>query len=434
MQQTKQATPQNLIGANRSKAGNSSRKPKAAAPKRDKVSNGILKADTHGQVFTPDILVTKMLALRKRAGQVLEPSCGSGAFAKPLHEAGAELVALELDAEHAPAYATVQDFFDYPVTEQFDTVIGNPPYVRYQDIPASTKQKLDMAGFDGRTNLFYFFIKKCVQHLKPGGELIFVVPREFPKATAARHLNRWLFEQGTITDFYETGDEALFIGATPPCCVFRFEKGLMDRTMTDGRVFAEHNGQLFFLPAGSFGVPLSEFFTVAVGGISGADRLYKHAKGNVEVVCSSTRKNGETRKLLHGTHARLMLGKHKEKLLNRGVRRFTETNWWEWGREWKQSPAPRVYVNAKTRQASPFFTHDATAYDGSIFALFPKLPDMDINQAVAILNAVDWNALGFMAGKRFLFAQRALEQTLIPDTVAAQLRAAIAQPVFQLAA
>ena len=421
-----------VIDSTRRKAGNTTSR-KHATPKRDKFSNGILKPDTHGQVFTPATLVKDMLALRRNTGRVLEPSCGSGAFSNVLHAEGTDLTALELDREHAPAYAVVQDFFDLPVSERFNTIIGNPPYLRYQDIPAATKAKLDMTNFDRRSNLFYFFIEKCVKHLAPGGELIFVVPREFPKATAARRLNHWLFEQGAVTDFSDIGDK-VFDGATPACCVFRFEKGRTDRTMTDGRVFAEHDGQLLFLPAGTRGVPLAEFFTVAVGGLTGADELYTHPLGNLDVVCSTTRKNGKTRKVLHGAHAKLMLPPHKAKLLNRRVRTFNEENWWEWGRKWKESAARRIYVNAKTRQVSPFFTHEATAFDGSVLALFPCNPAMNVDLAVSILNTVDWAALGFVTGDRFLFAQRALERTLIPDAMAEQLRAAISQPVLQLAA
>jgi adenine-specific DNA-methyltransferase len=405
-----------------------------AKPLRDKVSGGVLKADTHGQVFTPADLVKEMLALRRNHGRVLEPSCGSGAFAKPLRESGADLVALELDAEHAPDYAVVGDFFDYPLTEQFASVIGNPPYLRFRDIPKSTRTKLDMSLFDTLSNLCCFFIEKSIRHLAPGGELIFVVPRDFPKATSARKMNRWLFEQGTITDFRETGDEAIFAGATPPCCIFRFEKGRMDRAMTDGRVFSEHAGQLFFLPSGTQGVPLSEFFEVAVGGLSGADKYYAHPQGNLEVVCSKTRKTGKTRTMFHGTSARLALADHKSELLKRRVRKFSDLNWWEWGRKWKETPVLRIYVNAKSRQVNPFFTHTCTAFDGSVLALFPKDSAMDIDAAVDVLNAVDWNALGFMAGERFLFAQRALEQTLIPVDVAIRLRGSVFKIERQVAA
>jgi adenine-specific DNA methylase len=92
-------------------------------------------------------------------------------------------------------------FFAYPTTEQFDTIIGNPPYVRFQDVAVDTKKKLKSQLFDSRSNLFLFFIEKCVRHLKPGGELIFIVPREFIKLTAAKKLNAWLYAQGSITHF-----------------------------------------------------------------------------------------------------------------------------------------------------------------------------------------------------------------------------------------
>lgn len=411
----------------RRKAGNASaiRQPKEA--RKDTVSGAALKPDTHGQVFTPAALVNEMLALRQNKGRVLEPSCGSGAFSNGLHQAGADLVALELDRSHAPAYAQVGDFFDYPTTERFMTIVGNPPYLRHQDIPQATKAKLDMSRFDRRTNLYLFFIEKCIRHLDDGGELIFVVPRGFPKATAARKLNRWLFEQGTITHFWETGDQRLFAGANPPCCVFRFVRGLMDRTMADGRVFAEHEGQLCFLPAGSAGIPLSSLFSVAVGGISGADELYTHAHGNLDVVCSETVRTGKTCKMLDDAQAKQMLVKHKAVLLARNVRRFTEDNWWEWGRGWKESAAPRVYVNCKIRNAAPFFTSTGMAYDGSVLALFPKRDDLDPVQLATILNGVDWTGLGFGADGRFEFAQRALENVLLPTAVMDKLRQATIQ-------
>jgi methylase of polypeptide subunit release factors len=39
-----------------------------------------------------------------------------------------------------PEGALVRDFFDYPLSEQFDTIIGNPPYVRFQDVAVNTKK------------------------------------------------------------------------------------------------------------------------------------------------------------------------------------------------------------------------------------------------------------------------------------------------------
>lgn len=380
-----------------------------------------MKPISYGQVFTPHWLVEQMLALQKNVGRVLEPSCGSGAFSNHLATSDRDLVALELDPLHAPANAVVQDFFDLPLTERFATIIGNPPYVRYQDILVETKQKLDGTLFDRRTNLYLFFIEKSIRHLDHGGELIFVVPRDFPRATSAKRLNKLIFEAGTITDFWETGDSHVFNGATPPCCVFRFEKGRMNREMSDARVFDEHAGHLFFRQPGAQGVPLSFFFDVSVGGLSGADHLFTSDEGNIEVVCSQTARTGLTRKMLYGTKAMVSLAQHKPALLNRRVRRFSEINWWEWGRKWKDTSMPRIYVNAKTREKRPFFTHTCHAYDGSVLALFPKNAAINVELAVHVLNSLDWNDLGFMAGKRFIFAQQSLAHAMIPESVATEL-------------
>lgn len=365
--------------------------------------------ETLGQVFTPPAVVKTMLALRRNSGRVLEPSVGDGAFFKKI----SACVGIELDARVAPKGAKVMDFFAYSVREKFETIVGNPPYVRYQDIQPNTKHLLNGTLFDGRSNLYLFFIEKCVRHLKPGGELIFITPRDFIKLTAAKKLNAWLFAQGSITDFIETGDSSIFGPYVPNCAIWRFEKSRMDRRMTDGRIFSESHGQLLFL-RGDYTVPLSALFDVKVGAVSGADDVFVHPKGNAEFVCSTTIDTGKARKAYYGVKNRY-LAQFKVRLLARRVRHFDETNWWMWGRQHYLSARPRIYVNAKTRRLAPFFVHGCNNYDGSILALFPKDPTIDLNRAVQLLNtAVDWADLGFVCDGRFLFSQRSLETCYLP--------------------
>lgn len=396
-----------------------------------------------GQVFTPAAVVDVMRALVRKHGRVLEPSCGDGAFFR--HFPGA--VGIELDPTHAPPGARVMDFFDFPDAERFATIIGNPPYVRYQDIGDETLRRARSAVLDRRANLYLYFIEKCLRHLAPGGELIFITPRDFLKATSAIPLNRLLFAAGTITDFIDLGDMKLFAGATPNCAIWRFEAGNFTRSTqhatlgtADGvaglarlqweeRHFVESGGHLAFT-RGDYALQLADVAFVKVGAVSGADELYTGSDiGNRDFVCSATVATGQTRRMLWcepGQPAPAALLAHKERLIARRIRPFDESNWWQWGRGYHQSAQPRIYVNGKTRRAQPFFVHDCTHYDGAVLAIFARDPAADVHALAAALNGVDWADLGFVCDGRFLFTQRSLEQAPLPASFRAFLPPAAA--------
>ncbi|HEC1748729.1 TPA: class I SAM-dependent methyltransferase, partial [Campylobacter lari] len=118
-----------------------------------------------GQVFTPQYVVSDMMSLIKNNGRFLEPSCGNGAFFRNLP---ANKIGIEIDKNVINDQQILNiDFFDYPINEKFDTIIGNPPYVKYKDIKYNTKFSLQTYSqiFDERSNLYLFFIYKCILHL-----------------------------------------------------------------------------------------------------------------------------------------------------------------------------------------------------------------------------------------------------------------------------
>ena len=372
----------------------------------------------HGQVFTPDPVVRRLLALMQNRGRVLEPACGDGAFTRLLPPHYPEVVAIELDPAHCPPGALNADFFTYPEAEKFATVIGNPPYVRARDILPATRARLYSPLLDGHANLYLHFIEKCVRHLSPGGELIFITPRDFLKATGAARLNTWLFEQGSITHFEDLGDARVFAEVLPNCAIWRYELGNMSHRLADGRRMALSGGQLLFT-RGIYSVPLNSVFSVRVGAVSGADDIFANPElGNTDFVCSRTAQTGELRRMIFDTPLPY-LEQFKDRLLARGVAKFDESNWWKWGRRHHVSRAPRLYVNQKTRLPRPFFVHDCPNYDGAVLALFPHRADADVERLAAMLNEVDWAELGFVCDGRYLFAQRALQNTLLPEDFAA---------------
>jgi adenine-specific DNA-methyltransferase len=366
-----------------------------------------------GQVFTPQAIVEAMLALRRNEGSVLDPACGDGAFSRRLPGC----TAIELDPAHCPPGALNIDFFAYPESEKFDTIIGNPPYVKARDILPESRLRLASRLLDGHANLYLHFIEKCVRHLKPGGELIFITPRDFLKATGAARLNVWLHDQGTITDLVELGDARIFDGALPNCAIWRFEKGNLTRRTSDGRRMRLAGGQLLFT-CGIYSVPLAGVFFVKVGAVSGADEIIANIDlGNADFVCSRTAQTGELRRMIFDAPLPWLV-QFKERLLARRVAKFDESNWWKWGRRHHVSAAPRIYVNGKTRNAQPFFLHPCRNYDGAVLALFPHDPGADTQTLCRMLNDVDWHELGFVCDGRFLFAQRSLETAMLPEAFA----------------
>lgn len=369
----------------------------------------MLNVEKLGQVFTPQPIVSIMLQLRKVNGTVLEPSCGDGAILNKL----ANAVGIEIDKEICPKNAFNTDFFDYPIDNKFDTIIGNPPYVRYQDILPSTKKKLNLKLFDERSNLYLFFIEKSLRHLNDNGEIIFITPRDFLKATSAIKLNNLLYQNGTITDIIELGDQKVFNGYSPNTIIWRYEKDNFSRKTNYIKQFLYNNGQLLFTD-NHYPVKFSDVFFVKVGAVSGLDSVFENDEfGNADFVSSSTRKTGITKRMLYNQY-HPYLDKFKDQLLKRRIKKFDESNWWQWGRLHYQSDLKRIYVNTKTRNKKPFFLNDSTYYDGSILAIFPKNQSIDLQDVCNELNAVNWGELGFVCDGRYLFSQKSLENSILP--------------------
>ena len=288
-----------------------------------------------------------------------------------------------------------------------------------QDIEAHTKELLTpfMSMFDERSNLYLFFIYKCILHLNDGGELIFITPRDFLKSTASVKLNEFLFRTGSITHFVELGDRKIFAKAQPNCIIWRFEKANFMRKTQCLKEFSCINGQILFTKK-TYTIPFNSLFFVKVGAVSGADSIFGNEKwGNVEFVGSQTCKSGKTKKMIYGEYGRdcAYLWGFKTQLLQRKIKKFNEANWWEWGRDYHKSEMPRIYVNTKTRNKKPFFLHPCKAYDGSILAIFPKFKvDSTMLQEICDkLNDTDWQELGFVCDGRFLFSQRSLENAML---------------------
>ncbi|MEZ4251694.1 MAG: N-6 DNA methylase [Polyangiales bacterium] len=159
-------------------------------------------------------------ALAKRAGNVLEPSCGDGAFlaaVATLRPPGlksltaCELVPAEADKarERLPQRrgctvdVVCDDFLRWALdgpglAPRFDAVVGNPPFIRYQYLSPEAQHRaealfsaLDLP-FTKHTNAWVPFVLASLALLHPGGRLAMVLPSELLHVLHAQSVRTYL--------------------------------------------------------------------------------------------------------------------------------------------------------------------------------------------------------------------------------------------------
>jgi adenine-specific DNA-methyltransferase len=360
-----------------------------------------MNVKTLGQVFTPKQVVKTLISLRKNFGTCLEPSCGNGAILRKIENC----VGIEIDKDYKSENVLNIDFFEYSTENKFDTIIGNPPFVKFQNISKDTLPIINSKLLK-TANLYVYFIEKCINHLKNFGELIFIVPRDFLKATSCKMLNQFIYDNGTITDYIDFGDDILFKGYSPNCIIFRFQKNNFNRVLNCGKNFYCINGQLYITdkePISKF----SDLFFVKVGALSAYNEIFEHPDG-IDFVCSETFKTGKTKKMLYNVQHK-HLENNKELLINRKIKKFTNDNYFTFGRNCFESDLKRIYVNCKTRHKKPFFLNDCKYFDGSVLAIFPKDQNSNLKELCNFLNSIEWDKLGFVCNGRYQFSQNSLE-------------------------
>lgn len=82
-----------------------------------------------------------------------------------------------------------------PYSEQYDLVLGNPPYIGEKNNKALFDRYRHLPGYEGRMDLFYFFIYQGMAILKEDGLLTYITTNYWITADGATKLRRYVKEQ-----------------------------------------------------------------------------------------------------------------------------------------------------------------------------------------------------------------------------------------------
>lgn len=176
-----------------------------------------------GAFFTPEPISRFIVqwAIRGDLDRVLEPSAGDAEFmlaaaerllelseggsppvieGVEIHEASAAIGHERVVKAGAVPEITVSDFFDVVAQPLYDAVIGNPPYIRYQEFAGEARAKAKRAALgagvplSGLASSWAAFVVHSAQFLRNGGRLGLVLPAELLSVNYAAPVRQYLFD------------------------------------------------------------------------------------------------------------------------------------------------------------------------------------------------------------------------------------------------
>ncbi|WP_186578910.1 HsdM family class I SAM-dependent methyltransferase [Aquibacillus kalidii] len=205
----------------------------------------------YGQYFTPtdiaDLMATWICSHLSDDAKILDPAIGLGIFFRSIsnliadkqknnihfygydidehlvNQSAKELHNLTIDLYH-------QDFLTSNWEESYDSIICNPPYIKFRDYDNKeillntfvTEMNMKPSGF---ANLYILFLLKSLNQLKPGGRAAFIIPSEFLNSDYGIQIKQYLLENKLLKMVIIVDlEQQLFENAITTSAVFLFEK------------------------------------------------------------------------------------------------------------------------------------------------------------------------------------------------------------------
>ena len=188
----------------------------------------------NGIVFTPEwvagFMIDEILNNQKLTGKekILDAGCGEGVFTiiaaekfsrltgKPLNKVVEEnIYFIDISENYIKKTTTnlqnlskdkiskfnskVDDFCFYDFNEKFDFIIGNPPYVRIQNLNGRKDllQKKYITASNGSIDLFFCFFEQALKLLSENGKISFITPNSHFYSAAGKNLRNLMLSHLT---------------------------------------------------------------------------------------------------------------------------------------------------------------------------------------------------------------------------------------------
>lgn len=173
------------------------------------------------QVDTPDHLVRlawgEVRARREMVGRVVDFGAGDARFARDgafTSYTGYEVDATRFAGVKLPERVQLIDrcAFSHEARDA-DLCIGNPPYVRNQDLPSGWRQmaaeqvrRRTGVCLSGLANAWQYFLMLALSSVREDGLVVQLLPYEWVSRPAAAPIRQWIKDNGWAVDVYRLPD------------------------------------------------------------------------------------------------------------------------------------------------------------------------------------------------------------------------------------
>lgn len=240
----------------------------------------------NGAYFTPDYIIDFIIneIQPKENYTNLDPSCGCGAFLvgltdyykrkfnKPIKKIIKENIfgsdILKYNIHRAKLILTIyalqngeqledndfnlyhQDSLRASWKMSFDNIIGNPPYVKFQDLTDDNRDYLakHWTTVEGGTfNLYFAFFELGYKLLKPKGKLGYITPNNYFTSLAGEALRKYFLHQKCVTRIIDFSHKKVFDAQTYTAITFLNK--LQNEAITYDRIKDGYSPELFLANA-----------------------------------------------------------------------------------------------------------------------------------------------------------------------------------------
>lgn len=240
----------------------------------------------NGAFFTPDYIIDFIIneIQPKEADTNLDPSCGCGAFLiglidyykrafdKPIRKIVKENIfgsdILKYNIHRAKLILTIyalqngeylkeddfnlyhQDSLRKTWKMNFDNIVGNPPYVKFQDLSDENRNYLakHWTTVEGGTfNLYFAFFELGYKLLKPTGKLGYITPNNYFTSLAGEALRKYFQQQKCITRIIDFSHKKVFDVQTYTAITFLNKQ--QNEAITYDRIKEDYSPEMFLANA-----------------------------------------------------------------------------------------------------------------------------------------------------------------------------------------